>query len=274
LAELTGDGVKYYESMELSWEATVGGNNNIELGNSDNEMYVSLEKPTFAPVVSEVHIAVLYATTANSESQVIEMLMCYFGAREVKRKGDPLSLQYYGNRPGATGKLGLIARGNADCTAWAALFVGVLGCHGISAKQVRLRSTAVIARNDKGEPSTWEIMQIKKYGLDGYPAANAPYPYELTRIGKLPGQGNTEPRVDTFSNHAIVEIDENLFFDPSYGIPYRTNRAGIINNQFIEKSVSAFGRGTRSYPGGPIWQDVVHPARYPRNDGTEIEFIN
>ncbi|MDR1882141.1 MAG: hypothetical protein LBR26_05090 [Prevotella sp.] len=251
LTGLTGNGVKYYENMSLSWQASINGGTWFDVGNSDNEMYVSLKKPTFNPVVTEVHISVTNAVGLNAEATVRNILINYFSGRSVKKK-DGGSLAYYITGGGGQGKYGLIYVGHSKCNAWVDLFIGVLGCHGISS------SRAILETSNRNE-----FMKIKTYSFQEPPSGTGQYPYKIALVAKLPGQSNPNPVIDYFQNHYIVEVSQDVYFDPSYGIRYNTNRVGLLNNAFINVSVSAFGIADGFQ---------IDDFRKRRDDGNEIRF--
>lgn len=238
-----------------------GGKSWNDAGQSDNPLYVSAStnplpdansREFYLTVVdSEIHASLgLTAGTRDQDATIVSKTWSLFAGMAVRQfsPAEPFSngtehgraLTYYGTPASASDPTGqqlkgafgidythnntvpeLLKDGDAQCTAWAELFLDMLLVNGIFEKGDLV---TVNPQESRGfVVNNWSFVGAGTSGDKNYPYLDEPgKPYEVTKEPGLPGQNSPDP-LSIFITHVITFIN-GTYYDPSYGKTYANFR--------------------------------------------------
>ncbi|MDA3873262.1 MAG: hypothetical protein PF795_04815 [Kiritimatiellae bacterium] len=196
------DKVKYYSNFDILWEISFDdGDTWIEVGSSDNMLYVTYMEPIVTPVHTLLHIGTVNADGEDDNGTIVSEIFKKFEELEVYKVNPTTganlgpALRYWEtlNPPGSVA--GLLEDGEGTCEAWSTFFKLIIQTQGIMG-------------------STTSILSVKMIG--------GVYMIDSGMIVKPEnhGQGNNgenPPATNRFNNHAVI-LHGGVLYDPSYGI--------------------------------------------------------
>ena len=211
-------GAEYFEDFRITWEITIdGGTTWINVGESENPLYVTWKDPAATLYRTVLHIGSTNAAGVLAEPNVINAIWGEFSDRSVKRWHDDdgdSALQYNHDGDTALTAKDMLEQtdGKGQCTAWADLFVQVLGAQGVTgATSTRIDPTGGYGR-----------FRVKLMLAQGSGAAN----YTVTDFGF----------------HQVVRVSgfPDTIFDPSYGTMVEKTDARSVELKYEDEVVTHF----------------------------------
>jgi hypothetical protein len=135
----------FIDTWQVFWEASLDGTNFMNIGISDNRLYVSLASPANVTLYETVvHLACAEQTGATTQAQVVAGIWPTFQSRKVHRKPvdgfgkrDHLRLSYYvPAQQSCLTYAQLVGSpiGNGQCGAWGQLLQATTRVHGMDKK--------------------------------------------------------------------------------------------------------------------------------------------
>jgi hypothetical protein len=235
--------IDYEPFYHLEWEVSFNyGDTWFPIGNTSNEVYVTLATPTGQRLESMYHIAITNSLNQTTAQGALSATWAKFATRSVQNKrGDTLG--YYRGAgcptPSATTARPLLINKNGECGAWVQLFGNCVRIHDSQPvfqtlvepdpTQFNYQCDPVLALQNAWEPTL--RMMINNWVAVNPPSSGCPtFPYRINSICQawqswtqidvddmagLPGQDQAEP-ISIFGSHLLVRIG-NLYYDPSYG---------------------------------------------------------
>jgi hypothetical protein len=237
-----GSVIQYYKDFTINWQTSYdGGNTWVDVGTSDNPMYVTAAAPIPDPTSGQLFLTVVNSAVMNTQglssgdnAQIISQTWGIFtGLSVTDYAGTPLS--YYASMSSQnTTVASLLQFDDGQCGAWTGLFLDMLLVNGINPAG----DYVVVKAGTPGEAgflvNNWNFPSSGT-GNPLYPYVNynvsSPYPVinnnqyvwthaEVTRAAGIPGQNSANP-ASLFNNHQIAEIN-GIYYDPSYGVTYNS----------------------------------------------------
>jgi hypothetical protein len=295
-------GTVNYGMLTLFWEFS---NNNgltwAPAGRSENELYVTLDKPEPGPVWhTPLHIgmpgsALLAAATA---AVVITETMKAFETRAVTTRNinpelNAKPLTYYKQWDTTNATAGAILadpKFDGQCQAFAELFILALRKKGVKPATTPMNLILVVPKLNTEAGflvNNWDFAGAGTSGNAAYPYVNElsdpakpddlyrqnaqthEWEYywgakaEVTDKDGMPGQNTTNPK-SGFQNHVLVEAVDKVF-DPSYGKSYdnlqKWEDASVAG--FVFKDLVAANNTRLLFRKNPAGEDIVVNTRVP-----------
>jgi len=233
--------VQYYQEFSIDWQLSFdGGNTWVDVGTSDNPMYVTAAAPTPDPASGYLFLTVVNSAVMNTQglsssanAQIISQTWGIFTSLNVTDyAGNALS--YYANiNSQNTTVASLLQYDDGQCGAWTGLFLDMLLVNGINPACDYVIVTAGTPGESGFLVDNWNfptsgtshnpIYPYVNYNASGqYPLFNNNqyvWTYaDVTDAPGIPGQNSANP-ASLFGNHQIAEIN-GTYYDPSYGVTY------------------------------------------------------
>jgi hypothetical protein len=247
------DDAQFYPHFIIHWQLSFdGGKTWTDAGQSDNPLYVSASTdPLPDALTREFYLTVVdseinenLGLTAGKQSAIVSNTWKLFSGRAVRQfsltapfsdgteHGRPLA--YYGTLASTSDPTEqqltmdgytnnstvreLLADGDAQCTAWARLFLDMLLVSGIVQKD----DFVIVKPQDSNGflVNNWNFIGAGTSGNPNYPYLDVPGKhYDVTKQPGVSGQNSPDP-LSLFGNHVIALIN-GIYYDPSYGRTYR-----------------------------------------------------
>jgi uncharacterized membrane protein len=235
--------VQYYKDFSIDWQLSDdGGKDWVDVGTSDNPMYVSAAAPTPDPASGDLFLTVVNSAVMNTQglsssanAQIISRTWGIFtGLNVTDYAGNALS--YYANiNSQNTTVASLLQYHDGQCGAWTGLFLDMLLVNGINPAGDYVIVTAGTPGESGFLVDNWNfptsgashnpIYPYVNYNASGqYPLFNNNqyvWTYaDVTDAPGIPGQNSANP-ASLFGNHQIAEIN-GIYYDSSYGVTYNS----------------------------------------------------
>jgi len=228
--------VAYEKTFTLTWQISIdGGTTWIDVGESSNELYLTLAAPLIAPRETVLYTGCIAAAGATFDAQVFDSIWTHFKQLNIIRKSDGKPLSYgHSDIAGSTTE-SLIQNRVGRCDSWSNFFVDTLRTQGytrgLQIKEMRVDGTwrNPITGNWNGdeflvEAGTW-VFNDKTGDPTGYDASLGTYHFvvagdrnedECHQVGQAGRQGLGATAATRFYNHFVVIMGGRIY-DPSYG---------------------------------------------------------
>jgi hypothetical protein len=217
------NGMPEQASLDIQWTVWIDGQE-IDAGVSKHTIYVTSTAPT-TPLRQETLFNLSCAmangkkaSTAGEQKAVFEAIWSDFADRAVRRM-DGAILKYWG--ASAYNDLESVAillkTGDGPCGRWSNFLVESTRAHGINlATRCGIEPKPISIQGIAPSPST---LVIQTYTTTAQPLPKSITLNQLSRSAHKAAQGNPQPSVDTFVNHAVNRWKGEIkIYDPSYGI--------------------------------------------------------
>lgn len=277
-AETLPTTTKFYDPLKLHWTYQVDDGPEFDAGTTVNPLYVVFKTPITTVFYTTLHLAVS-KDGAGSEGETVQRAWSQFNSRTLKAK-DGHVLYYYAtglnnftcavvdsglSQASAVEKLLTDGSQNGQCSAFADLFMNVLGVNGVASDQYEVSTKN---KDDflvpnwffKSPPSLpddpdgykWKFFIPAAYN-DATGGDNLTFGDLLSQPG-VGGQNTDTPSQKKFDKHFIVAPKPDgvfltpMYYDPSYGVTYADEQA--FQNTSVAGFVKVAGMTVKD-PGDP-----------------------
>ena len=264
--------VQYYPDFSIDWQLSFdGGNSWVDIGTSDNPLYVSAAVPIPDPDTGLFFLTVVNAaitsnlTSGTNQSQIVSNTWQPFTTQRITNYyGAPLT--YYGDiNTQNTEAWQLLATGDGQCHAWLELFLDELLINGVD-------PVSDVVRITPGRAGEAGFLVDNWYYSSSISSHNPLYPYvdynpwpgppvvtannqyvwagaDVTRAPGIMGQNTLYP-ASIFGSHFVAYID-GIYYDPSYGASY----SSLLN--LDSQAISGFFITSTFFANGHIWSALL-----------------